>query len=1244
MRNPIQMKSTVRRMRRWVVLAALAVGLGGSVAWATIYTGTPANLCSATAGGSAGQCASSAGGTTNPGIRGVAVDQSNGNVYVVDGANFRIDEFSASGGFVQAWGRNVVAPGGQDATAGTNDVQEVHVAATTGTFTLKLGTSGTTTTSALNWNATALEVEKALELLTAAGTGDVKVSGGVGDATGSKPYVVEFIKTLAATNVAQMTFGTAPTAQTTYAVGTSLSCTANTATNTLKVSYRWLRNGVAIEGATSSTYITSATSTTNPTTTTGDAGSAIQCQTVALSANNAGTTTTSIPATAISPSPAEAAPEPGSIGAPALTGSLTVGSEPAGAVTLTCKSGGLSEWTRGSSSKFQYQWYRNGVAITAMSAPSSATTEPYTVTKADLATAAAFRCAVTDTNVENTLAVTRVSASRETAPAPNPTAPAATSVVAASFIATTTAGTHFEVCNPAASTPKDVCQAGLAGNGAGELGGVAATNAGPVGIAVDSGNHRVFVTDSVNARVEYFDGVSGTSLGQITSADLEAVPMDGIGVDTSGATHYVYVAGKSQLVDKFAESGVLNCQIDGKAAGTNQLECYTVNNDSSGTSENGGFATIAPNGEAAGNLAIDSSGNVYIVEPLRTQVTEYDSTGAHVGGSTPGPFTGLTTPRAVAVNSSVPAHVFVATKGSVGHGGTEVLEFNPSSSFTVPISKIAVPITPSTGETWGIAVDSTDNPLSEGNVNIGDIINHAVWSFAVAVGPPLIDSESNPVVTPTSATLEAQINPNGRDVNAASETNPPAHDCQFEYTTDPAFIASIHTALCENVADLGAGFGDVKTEAKISGLTALSTYYYRAEATNSRGLKTGTIQSFGPPAIDSQSSSAVTQTSATLEAQINPNGVPTTYHFQYVDDAHYKSEGGFASSHTVTTSPESSSIGSDNVDHLASKSISPLTANTTYDCRVVATNSAAPSGVPGASHTVLTLPATPVTEGASVTQTTAMIAGSFNAEAEGNDTHYYFEYGPTAAYGYVAPMAPVDAGTGTSVVNAQAELRLLRPLTEYHYRLVVADATGRTLGPDKKLETLPPIPNVFTGASVNVGTGTATLMGSVNPEGATTTYRFQYGTSTSYGLEAPAPEGDVSSEAGTEGVTVTLTELEPDTVYHYRLVATNSGGTGEGEDRTFTTNASGEPNLGPLPAGFSLTPTGAPLAGPAPLAFPDLSALSPLPPPKAPVVKPLTRAQKLAKALKQCKKIRVRRRGLPAKRLLEGNTANRRLD
>lgn len=94
-------------------------------------------------------------------------------------------------------------------------------------------------------------------------------------------------------------------------------------------------------------------------------------------------------------------------------------------------------------------------------------------------------------------------------------------------------------------------------------------------------------------------------------------------------------------------------------------------------------------------------------------------------------------------------------------------------------------------------------------------------------------------------------------------------------------------------------------------------------------------------------------------------------------------------------------------------------------------------------------------------------------------------------------------------------------------------------------------PVAVTGAANLIGFTFATVHGSVNPEGTSTTYYFQYGRTASYGHHTSTH--NAGSGTSSHSVSHGLSGLAPGTVYHYRIVASNAHGTTHGRDRTFRT-------------------------------------------------------------------------------------------
>ena len=101
----------------------------------------------------------------------------------------------------------------------------------------------------------------------------------------------------------------------------------------------------------------------------------------------------------------------------------------------------------------------------------------------------------------------------------------------------------------------------------------------------------------------------------------------------------------------------------------------------------------------------------------------------------------------------------------------------------------------------------------------------------------------------------------------------------------------------------------------------------------------------------------------------------------------------------------------------------------------------------------------------------------------------------------------------------------------------------------------PSAPIVQTLSTQSITASSASLRGTVHPMGLATTFYFEYGLTNAYGSET----ADVTLLAGDAitAVQASIPGLTASTTYHFHVMATNSAGTTEGTDMTFTTSGDG---------------------------------------------------------------------------------------
>jgi len=215
------------------------------------------------------------------------------------------------------------------------------------------------------------------------------------------------------------------------------------------------------------------------------------------------------------------------------------------------------------------------------------------------------------------------------------------------------------------------------------------------------------------------------------------------------------------------------------------------------------------------------------------------------------------------------------------------------------------------------------------------------------------------------------------------------------------------------------------------------------------------------PSVTTGTASTVTETSATLTGQVNPNGLSTSYFFDYGTSEMYGST-------TATFS-----AGSGTTQTPVSAGLTGLEPGTTYHYRLVATNSDGTTD--GADQTLTTSAATTaVSTGAAsgVSEVSATLKGA--VDTGGLATTWHFDYGKSSSYGSSTPSGSLSASATTTV---SALLKNLKPGTTYHYRLVASNAKGTVDGADHTFKTLPKLRSQLHGVKSSYALATISKSG-----------------------------------------------------------------------------------------------------------------------------------------------------------------------
>lgn len=454
----------------------------------------------------------------------------------------------------------------------------------------------------------------------------------------------------------------------------------------------------------------------------------------------------------------------------------------------------------------------------------------------------------------------------------------------------------------------------------------------------------------------------------------------------------------------------------------------------------------------------------------------------------------------------------------------------PNTTAATPATLTGTASTPVSATLMGLTPNTTYYYRVVATNGLGSV-EGTERSFTSLAIPPTATTNAASATTGSGATLNGRVNANNTSTLVT-----------FEWGRDPGGPYSESAAATPNPV---TGTRDTTVSAVLSGLSPNTTYHYRVVAVSSAGTAVGAEQSFTTatlmPIVTTGAATGVGAGGATLRGTVNANNSTTTAVFEWGTTA-----GG---PYPNTLNPTPGTINGLTAQQVRA-SLTGLVPNTRYYFRLVATNAAGTTRGGEQVFTTSAVAPTATTNAASaVSGFSARLNGSVNANNA--STSVQFEWGTAArTYPNVLPATPGTV-TGTSSRAVTADLTDLIPNTTYYYRVTATNSGGTATGGEQRFTTAL-APSAVTRPATGVTGVGVTLNAAVNPQNASTTVTFEWGT-TPGGPYANTVAAVPETLTGLDELTVTasLGVLPFNTTYYYRVVAINDAGRTNGAEQSF---------------------------------------------------------------------------------------------
>jgi hypothetical protein len=590
-----------------------------------------------------------------------------------------------------------------------------------------------------------------------------------------------------------------------------------------------------------------------------------------------------------------------------------------------------------------------------------------------------------------------------------------------------------------------------------------------------------------------------------------------------------------------------------------------------------GSDTTAGHFGEPGHIAVDeSTGDVYVAEgggnaetTVNHAVSKFDSDGAAVDFSAIGSSSITRSPTERFSESVGDLGVAVDNSGGPTQGRLYVTTASPARLFAFGSDGSFLWEISFSSTVRDVAVDSAGHPWVLGNGEVDEYAN---------TGTPPARIDSFPVSGDRGLDVDASGN-----VYVAGSTVDKYVGGAFDSNLDPAFALDVF-------ADQTSGTGHIFT---IHGESPNFNEYDSSGAlvgTFGRGIDSGRgiayngalnrvyvadagsaeVDAFGPavtgtvpdPTIEAAVASG--PGTATFHGKINPQGVPNAYYFEWSGSPLGEFARAFRS--PLQSLPE------DSLEHAVEFKATNLFGNQVNHVRLVAINTAnglrAVSGATEVTPPQATAgPDVTIDEPVALGPTSERISGTINPHEDSVKWKVETSTDPECEGGFeTAATLYLPGGEINTATPVEHDLTGLLPAQHYCVRIRANNSfepMGEgALSETKEFTTEAVVPSEVSLAFAAPRTDTsARINGYVNPDGeADVTYRFELSEDGVNWTTLPTREATVNARRQIV-IGDDLTELQPDTTYHYRLaLVENEAGPAVslGTEKTFTTRTTAE--------------------------------------------------------------------------------------